>query len=62
MWKNFIKPRLTIASPVVLASVPMKTKTPQSAPKTSNLLKSLLAGKILSLTDMHGHGLRLKVM
>ena len=29
---------------------------------TPNILKSLTGGKILSLTVMHGNGLRLKVM
>ena len=40
----------------------MKTKNTQSAQVTSNILKSLTGGKILSLTDMHGNLLRLKVM
>ena len=29
---------------------------------TTNILKTLTGGKILSLTDMHGNGLRLKFM
>ena len=39
-----------------------KTKNPQSAQITNNIIKTLPGGKILSLTDMHGRGLRLKVM
>ena len=39
-----------------------KTKNPQSAQVSNSILKSLTGGKILSLTDMHGDGLRLKVM
>ena len=59
---KFLKPALKIATPIISAGVAMKTKNPQSAQVTSNILKSLTGGKILSLTDMHGNGLRLKVM
>ena len=62
MWKNFIKPGLKIASPIISAGVAAKTKNPQSAQTTTNILKSLTGGKNLSLTDMHGNGLGLKVM
>ena len=61
-WNKFLKPALKIATPVISAGVAMKTKNPQSAQVTSNILKSLTGGEILSLTDMHGRGLRLKVM
>ena len=39
-----------------------KSKNKQVGQATNNILKSLTGGKILSLTDMHGRGLRLKVM
>ena len=52
---------MKIATPIISAGVAMKTN-PQSAQVTSNILKSLTGGKILSLTDMHGNGIRLKVM
>ena len=61
-WNKFLKPALKIATPITSAGVAMKTKNPQSAQVMSNILKSLTGGKILSLTDMHGRGLRLKVM
>ena len=61
-WSKFIKPGLKIATPLISAAVAAKTKNPQSAQVTNSILKSLTGGKILSLTDMHGHGLRLKVM
>ena len=61
-WNKFLKPALKIATPIISAGVAMKTKNRQSAQVTSNILKSLTGGKILSLTDMHGNGLRLKVM
>ena len=61
-WDSFIKPGLKMATPLISAAVAAKTKNPQSAQVTSNILKTLTGGKILSLTDMHGRGLRLKVM
>ena len=61
-WDSFIKPVLKMATPLISAAVAAKTKNPQSAQITNNILKSLTGGKILSLTDMHGNGLRLKVM
>ena len=61
-WNKFLKPALKIATPIVSAGVAMKTKKPQSAQVTSNILKSITDGKIFRLTDMHGNGLRLKVM
>ena len=61
-WDKFIKPGLKIATPLISAAVAAKTKNPQSAQVTSSILKSLTGGKVLSLTDMHGRRLRLKVM
>ena len=60
MWNNFIKPGLKIATPIISGGVATKTKNPQSGQITSNKLKSLSGGKIISQTDMHGRGLRLK--
>ena len=59
---SFIKAGLKMATPLKSASVAAKTKNPQSAQITNMILKSITSGKILSLTDMHGRGLRLKVM
>ena len=42
-------------------AVGAKSKNKQVGAATTNILKSLTGGKILSLTDMHGRGLRLKV-
>ena len=61
-WDSFIKPGLKMATPLISAAVAAKTRSPQSAQITNNILKSLTGGKIFSLTDMHGRGLRLKVM
>ena len=60
-WDSFIKPGLKMATLLISAAVAAKTKNPQSAQVANNILKSLTGGKILSLTDMHGNGLRLKV-
>ena len=60
-WKKFIKPGLKMATPLTSAAVAAK-KNPQSVQVTNSILKSLTGGKILGLTDMHGNGLRLKVM
>ena len=51
-----------MATPLISTIVAAKTKNPQSTQLTNSILKSLTGGKILSLTDMHGSGLRLKVM
>ena len=51
-----------MATPLISAAVAAKTKNPQSAQVTNSILKSLTVGKILSLTDIHGNGLRLRVM
>ena len=61
-WDSFIKPGLKMATPLISAAVAAETKNPQSAQITNNVLKSLTGGKILSLSDMHGRGLRSKVM
>ena len=43
-------------------AVSAKTKNPKVGQATAKILKSMSGGKILSLTDLHGNGLRLKVM
>ena len=61
-WDSFIKPGLKMATPLISAAVAAKTRNPQSAQVTSSILKSLTGGRVPNLTDMHGRGLRLKVM
>ena len=51
-----------MASPYIGMAVSAKTKNPEIGQATANILKSISGGKILSLTDMHGRGLRLKIM
>ena len=59
---KFIKPGLKMATPLISAAVATKTKNPQSAQVMISILKSLTGGKILSLADLNGNSLRLKVM
>ena len=61
-WNKFIKPGLKMATPLISATIAAKTKNPQSTQVANSILKSLTGGKILSLTDIHGNGIRLKVM
>ena len=60
-WNKFPKPALNIASPYIGMAVSAKTKNPKVEQATANILKSVSGAKILSLTGMHGNGLRLKV-
>ena len=62
-WNKFLKPAVNVAAPFIGMAVGAKTKNPKVAAATTNLLKSISGGKILSLTNMYsGAGLRLKVM
>ena len=61
-WNKFPKPTINTLAPVIGMAVGAKSKNKQVGAATTNILKSLTGGKILSLTDMHGNGLRLKVM
>ena len=61
-WNKFLKPAVNVAAPFIGMAVGAKTKNPNIAQATTKILKSISGGKILSLTDMHGNGLRLKVM
>ena len=61
-WVIFLKPGLIMATPLMSSTIAAKTKNSQSAQITTNILKSITCGKILSLTDLHGNVSRLKVM
>ena len=43
-------------------AVGAKTKNPKVGQATTNILKSIPGGRVLSLTDMQGDGLIVKVM
>ena len=61
-WNKFLKAAVNVAAPFIRMAVGAKTKNPKVAAATTIILKSISGGKISSLTDMHGRGLRLKVM
>ena len=61
-WYKYRKPTIKTLAPVIGMAVGAKSKNKQVGAATTNILKSLTGGKNLGLTDMHGHGLRLKVM
>ena len=59
---KFLKPAINASAPFIGMAVGAKTKSPKVAAATTNILKSISGGKVLSLTDMYGIGVRLKVM
>ena len=59
-WNKFLKPTINTLAPVIGMAVGAKSKNKQVGAATTKILNSLMGGKILSLTDMHGRGLRLK--
>ena len=61
-WNNFLKPAVNVGAPFIGMAVSAKTKSPKVGQATTSIPKSISGGMILSLTDMHGRGLRLKVM
>ena len=61
-WNNFLKSAVNVAAPFIGMAVSAETKNPKVGAATTKILRSISGGKILNLTDMHGRGLRLKVM
>ena len=61
-WKKFLKPAVTVVAPFIRMAVSAKTKNPKVGQARVNILKSISGGKILSLTDLHGNGVKLGVM
>ena len=60
-WNNFSKPAVNVAALFVGMAVSAETKNLQFAQVATNVFRSISGSKNLSLTDMHGHGLRLRV-
>ena len=48
MWNDFFRPLLKTASPIISISVEAKTKNPQLAQITLNVLKWLTVGRVLN--------------
>ena len=62
VWNKFFKPAINASAPFIGLALSAKTENPKLGQATTNFLKSMSGGRILSRTDMHGNGLRLKVM
>ena len=61
-WNTFLEPAVNVSAPPIGMAVSAKTTNPKVEQATTNFLKSISGGKILSRTDRHGNGLRSKVM
>ena len=61
-WNKFLKPAIIASAPFLGMAVSAKTKNPKVGQATTNILKSISGGRILSLSDKHGKGLHLRVM
>ena len=61
-WNNIIRPTVNVDAPFISIAVGTKTKKRYIRSLTSDILKSFSEGKILSLTNMHGIGSKLKIM
>ena len=61
-WKKFLKAAINATAPFTGVAVSAKTKNPKVGEATSNNLRSISGGKKLSLTDIHGNRLKLKVL
>ena len=61
-WDKFLKPTVNTLAPVIGLAVGAKNKNPRVGQATTNILESISSGIILSLTDIHGNGLRLWLM
>ena len=67
-WRNanslqkIVKPSINATAPFIGMAVSAKTKNPKVGQAKTNSLTSISGSKNLSLTDMQGNGLRLKVM
>ena len=63
VWNNLLNPAVKVAAPFVGMAVGAKTKTPEVAQATTNILGSMSrSGRVLNLTDLFGKGVKTKVM
>ena len=61
-WSKFLKPAIIATAPFIGMVVSARTNNPKVGQATTNILTSISGGKILSLADLHGNGIRLKVI
>ena len=60
-WFPFLEPALNRTSPYTGMAVGAKTKNAKDGQASTNILESISGDKMLSLTDLRGHGLRYKL-
>ena len=60
--KNFLKPAINATLSVIGMALAAKSKNLPLGEATTEIIKSISGHKILSLTDMHENGLRMKVI
>ena len=61
-WNNFSKPAVNVAAPITGMVGSTKANNLKIRAATTNILNQISGGKVLSLTDVHGYVLRLKVV
>ena len=61
-WNKFLKPAVNVAAPFIGMALGSKTRNGKVGQATTNILKSIRGGKILSLAHIHGNGSRLRAM
>ena len=61
-WNKFLKTANNITAPFIGMAVSVGTKNTKVGQGTTDILRSISGGKILSLMDLHGNGFCLKVM
>ena len=61
-WIKFLKPAINATAPFIGVAVSAKTENAKVGQTETKISNTISDGKILSLTDMHGKGLHLKVM
>ena len=62
IWNKLLEPAVNLAALFKGMAAGAKTENPKVAQATTNFSESISQGEVLSLTDMHGNGLRLRVM
>ena len=61
-WNTFTKPAVFATAPFIGMAVSAKTEISKVGQATANILKNISGGENLSLKDLHGIRLRLKVI
>ena len=61
-WNEFLKPALNVAALMTGMAVGANTKNPEVAQATAIVLECISGGRVSSLLDIFGNGLRLYVL